>query len=182
MCGASARFVSQDAFIDKQRAARWIDEAEAYFWEHVERPLAVHLQVLVVVLLERSNSRQYIKAQTLTAIAAKLAYMLRFNCEDDVLPTESRECRRRLMWAIFHIDKLLAGGLPEMVVCPPEHMHVQLPCNERDFELGISGKTGMLFLSANKDHQDDLTHMGLRSYYFRLSEIRYRILRYVVTT
>ncbi|KAI9642458.1 hypothetical protein NHQ30_009263 [Ciborinia camelliae] len=119
---------------------------------------------------------EYFKSQALTAVAAKMTFVLGLNYENNSLSTLVRECRRRLMWSIFHIERLSAGGFPELLVCPSHSMHIQLPCSEKDFDLVIPGETAPLISTRNNEAES--MHLGLRTFYFRISDIRHRILEY----
>lgn len=176
MCASSIAFVSRD---DESRAAaqKWMNEAENYVWRSLSRPSAVLVEVLLVIVFYRFEHREYFKSQALTAVAAKMAFVLGLNYENNGLSTLVRECRRRLMWSIFHVDRLSAGGFPELLVCPSHSMHIQLPCSEKDFDLGIPGETAPLI--STRTNESESMHLGLRSFYFRISDIRHRILEYV---
>lgn len=176
MCASSIAFVSKD---DESRATaqKWMNEVETYVWQTLSIPSAVLVEVLLVIVFYRFEHREYFKSQALTAVAAKMAFVLGLNYEDDRLATLVRECRRRLMWSIFHVDRLSAGGFPELLVCPSHSMHIQLPCSEKDFDLGIPGETAPLI--STRTNEAESMHMGLRSFYFRISDIRHRILEYV---
>ncbi|KAF7896794.1 uncharacterized protein EAF01_009197 [Botrytis porri] len=175
MCASSIAFVSKD---DESHAAaqKWMNEAENYVWQSLSRPSAVLVEVLLVIVFYRFEHKEYFKSQALTAVAAKMAFVLGLNYENNGLSTLVRECRRRLMWSIFHVDRLSAGGFPELLVCPSHSMHIQLPCSEKDFDLGIPGETAPL--KSTRTNESESMHLGLRSFYFRISDIRHRILEY----
>ncbi|PQE24313.1 Nitrate assimilation regulatory protein [Rutstroemia sp. NJR-2017a BVV2] len=175
ICASSIAFVAKD---DESRATalKWMDEAEKYIWQNLGRPSVALLEVLLVIVFYRLEHREYFKSQALTAVAAKMAFVLGLNYENNGLSTVVRECRRRLMWSIFHVDRLSAGGFPELLVCPSHALHIQLPCSEKDFDLGIPGETASL--ACTRTNEAESIHMGLRSFYFRISDIRHRVLEY----
>ncbi|ESZ93871.1 hypothetical protein SBOR_5729 [Sclerotinia borealis F-4128] len=175
MCASSIAFVSKD---DESRATaqKWMNEAELHVWQNLSIPSAVLVEVILVIVFYRFEHREYFKSQALTAVAAKMAFVLGLNYENNSLSTLVRECRRRLMWSIFHVDRLSAGGFPELLVCPSHSIHIQLPCSEKDFDLGIPGETAPLISTRN--NEADSMHLGLRSFYFRISDIRHRVLEY----
>ncbi|APA08867.1 hypothetical protein SS1G_02678 [Sclerotinia sclerotiorum 1980 UF-70] len=175
MCASSIAFVSKDNE-SRATAQRWMDEAERYVWQSLSRPTTVLVEVLLVIIFYRFEHREYFKSQALTAVAAKMAFVLGLNYENNALSTLVRECRRRLMWSIFHVDRLSAGGFPELLVCPSHSMHIQLPCSEKDFDLGIPGETAPLI--STRTNEAESMHLGLRTFYFRISDIRHRILEY----
>lgn len=176
MCASSIAFVSKD---DKSRATaqKWMNEAERYAWQELSRPSVVFLEILLVNIFYRIEHREYFKSQALIAVAAKTAFVLGLNYENKGLSTLVRECRRRLMWSIFHVDRLSAGGNLELLVCPSQSIHIQLPCSEKDFDLGIPGETAPLI--STRSNESESMHLGLRTFYFRISDIRHRILEYI---
>ncbi|KAJ5353750.1 hypothetical protein N7541_006314 [Penicillium brevicompactum] len=107
-----------------------------------------------------------------------MAFLLRLNHENNKLSVTGREMRRRVMWSIFILERRLAGGQLDLISCRKDLMHIQLPSNERDFELGIQSTTGSL-LPGDVDEQP--SSMGTRAYYCRLSSIRHDILQYTRT-
>ncbi|KAL2700766.1 hypothetical protein AAEP93_007585 [Penicillium crustosum] len=175
VCSASAAFMSTDSVTAEQRE-RWRTEAEAHVWSNIGRPSLVVLQVLLVVISQNCALSRFLALQPLLGMAAKMAYMLRLNHENTQLSTTAREIRRRIMWSIFILDKRLAAGQSDLISCPKEQMHIQLPSNERDFELAISGETGTLI--ATQIDEGGSTSMGTRAYFCQLSHTRHEILQY----
>lgn len=174
VCSASAAFMSTDSVTAEQRE-RWRTEAEAHVWSNIGRPSLVVLQVLLVVISQNCALSRFLALQPLLGMAAKMAYMLRLNHENTQLSTTAREIRRRIMWSIFILDKRLAAGQSDLISCPKEQMHIQLPSNERDFELAISGETGTLI--ATQIDEGGSTSMGTRAYFCQLSHTRHEILQ-----
>ncbi|KAJ5623071.1 hypothetical protein N7490_011676 [Penicillium lividum] len=160
VCSASAVFVSTET-TKQEQAERWRAEAEAYVWASIGRPSMVVLQILVVTISHSRISLQFPALQSLLAVAAKMAYILGLNHENESMSTAAREIRRRIMWSIFFSDRMLAAGQQDLISCPAESMHIQLPCNEKDFELAVSGKTGALICIPG---EDDSLKMGLTAY------------------
>ncbi|CAG8044782.1 unnamed protein product [Penicillium salamii] len=104
-----------------------------------------------------------------------MAYLLGLNHENPKLTTTAREIRRRIMWSIFILERRLAGGQEDLITCPKNAMHIQLPSTEKDFELAISSRTGPLV--PTETHRES-SSMGIRAYFCRLSSIRHEILQY----
>lgn len=125
--------------------------------------------------------RELIKAQVLVGLAARLAFILGLNYEIPRLGPTNRELRRRLMWSIFTLDKMCSGGLAEMSQCRVENVHIQLPCNEQAFTLGIPAKTQSLRVGDPSPERSD-NDMGTMAYLVRLVDIRDRILECVYLT
>ncbi|KAM0316417.1 hypothetical protein ACHAO8_003198 [Botrytis cinerea] len=86
MCASSIAFVSKD---DESRATaqKWMDEAENYVWQSLSRPSALLVEVLLVIVFYRFEHREYFKSQALTAVAAKMAFVLGLNYENNGLST-----------------------------------------------------------------------------------------------
>jgi hypothetical protein len=172
ICCLSSAFISTDPQSEK-RAARWRDEAESWALKSLDRPSVTLVQVLLLII----TPKDYAKTQCILSIAVKVAYILRLNYENEGLSAVVRESRRRLMWDIFYIDKLYSGGFAEMSVCPAQSMHIQLPCSQENFELGIPVATGKLFPSEGEE--SNMTYVGNRFFILRLCNLRYEILRRV---
>lgn len=183
MCSVSIGYLSLDEQA-RLLSLQWADEAEIYVLQTVATPSVVLIQILVLVLFQRGRMREIIKAQVLVALAARLAFLLGLNYEIPKLGTTSRELRRRLMWSIFTLDKLHSGGLSELSLCRVENIHIQLPCDEQSFTLGIHSKTPSLRAPdpALEGHDSPNSSMGTMSYLIRLVDVRDRILGYVYLT
>ncbi|OGE55080.1 hypothetical protein PENARI_c005G05701 [Penicillium arizonense] len=175
ICSASAAFVSTETAILEQ-AEQWRTEAEAYVWANIGRPSITVLQILVLVISQNCALFRFLTLQPLLGIASKMAYMLRLNHENNMLSTTAREIRRRIMWSIFFFDRKLAAGQSDLSTCPVKSMHIQLPVDEKGFDLAIAGKTGRLIPGPGDENHS--AHMGTRAYFCRLSHIRHEILQY----
>jgi hypothetical protein len=79
------------------------------------------------------------------------------------------------MWSIFIFDRKLAAGQSDLSTCPVKSMHIQLPVDEKGFDLAIAGKTGRLIPGPGDENHS--AHMGTRAYFCRLSHIRHEILQ-----
>ena len=110
----------------------------------------------------------------LVGTLTRFAFALRLNYENPNICSLAQESRRRLMWGIYILDTILAGGLPEFTLCPSNVMHVHLPSQESNFELDILGPN--VRLDGVTDRSTDL---GLLAYYIRVMSLRDSILRYV---
>ncbi|KAL4752991.1 hypothetical protein BDW72DRAFT_211050 [Aspergillus terricola var. indicus] len=154
-------FVSDHRSEARAAARAWMQGVQDYVFKRIGKQTVAHLKILVILLRFRFHAGNFSDAWSLLAIAARSAFTLRLNYEHDGLDPVVQESNRRLVWAIYQLDRLYSGGMEDLVVCPVERMHIRLPCDERSFEVGISSKAGYL---------DDI---GLR-----LLAIRDRILRY----
>jgi hypothetical protein len=176
VCGASARFLSDKDEVYRDRAASWTDQAEADTLTRTNMLSIASLQTLLIIF-ERSASRQFGKVYMLSAMAARIAYVLCLNFDKGTHLPAVRESRKQLMWSIFVLDKFFAGGIPDFTLCPASTLRIGLPCNERNFELNIETETeGLTDISRTIPPST----LGSKAYLIRLLDIRDQILRYVV--
>ncbi|CAI6088099.1 unnamed protein product [Clonostachys chloroleuca] len=68
-----------------------------------------------------------IEVWNLLPIASRMIFTLGLNQEKENFSPVTQECRRRLVWSIFHLDRKFSGGLEDLAVCPPERIHIRLP-------------------------------------------------------
>lgn len=139
------------------------------------KPTVIKAQALLLIIRYQIWNREFMTALVLMATLSRFAFALRFNYENPNLCSLAQESRRRLMWAIFILDTMLAGDLPDFTLCPSSVIHVQLPCTESNFELDISGPSVPLRWDNGSSEIKDL---GLLAYYIRVISLRDRILRY----
>jgi hypothetical protein len=134
------------------------------------------IKVQTLILIIQSHHRQGRMAPPfiLLAIASRFAYALRFNHEAPKLPFLEQECRRRLMWSLFILDTTFAGGIRDFSVCSAQSLHIQLPCQERNFDLDLEETTEPL--QAGLVRSASVT-VGSLGFYIRILWIRYRILQ-----
>lgn len=111
----------------------------------------------------------------LMATLARFAFTLRLNYGNTNLCSLAQESRRRLMWSIYVLDTLLAGGLPEFTLCPSDVLHLSLPNEETAFELDTSYANVPLCRSNDESEKADI---GLLGYYIRVIYLRDTVLRY----
>lgn len=172
VCSASAEFVPSESTTSTRRE-NWRSQAEAYIWSNIGQPSMTVLQVLVLVISQNFALSRFPTLQPLLGIAAKMAFLLRLNHENAKLSNTGREIRRRVMWSIFILERKLAGGQSDLISCRQDMIHIQLPSNEKDFELGILTRTGTLV----PEDVDEPSSMGTRAYFCRLSNIRHEVLQ-----
>lgn len=168
-----------------------IDEAAALCLAHAEQPSILRLQALVIVVKHRILSKRFQGAFLLFSLASRMAMALRLNTENPSLCFLAQESRRRLMWSIYLIDSTMSGGQVEVALWPnPERqIRINLPCNERRFELDLPEVTEPLipppppFPSSLPDpeaggsgepHRDAI---GLLALHIRMYHMRARILQ-----
>ncbi|KAK4139223.1 poly polymerase catalytic domain-containing protein [Dichotomopilus funicola] len=122
---------------------RCIDEAMSLCLAGLEKPTISRLQALVLVIKHRILSKRFSGAFMLHAIASRFATAMRLYQENTDLCFLAREARRRLMWTIFMIDASISIGQADVALWfDAEHqIHLQLPCNERNFDFDLPDPT-----------------------------------------
>ncbi|KAK3937445.1 sterol uptake control protein 2 [Diplogelasinospora grovesii] len=122
---------------------RCIDEAVALCMAELETPSIVKLQALVICAEFRILSKRFSSAFMLHALASRFATALRLNHESPHLCSLAQESRRRLMWSLYMIDSGIAAGQSDLALWADaeRQIHIQLPCNERNFEFDLPEPT-----------------------------------------
>lgn len=127
----------------KELGARCIEESAGLVMRDFEKPSVLRLQALVIITKHRILSRRFSSAFMLHATACRFAAALRLNHENPAICFLAQESRRRLMWSLYMLDTAIASGQVDFALWPnPENqIHVQLPCNERNFEFDLPEPT-----------------------------------------
>ncbi|KAK6081144.1 transcriptional regulatory protein [Seiridium cupressi] len=157
----------------REYGTKCIDECQRMILADLENPSTIKIQALVFIMKHRMLNRRFTSAFMLASLAGRFAYALRLNYENPNLCFLARESRRRLMWAFLTIDSGINGGYPDFTLLPSEALHVQLPCNERNFEFDLPQVTGHLKPIPTTPFPDDVGSLAL---HVRLLWIRSRIL------
>ncbi|KAM7184717.1 hypothetical protein V8F33_012831 [Rhypophila sp. PSN 637] len=126
-----------------------IEEAASICLAHAEEISIARLEALVIVVKHRLLSNRFHGAFLLFSLASRMATALRLHCENPTLCFLAQETRRRLMWSIFIIDSTISNGKVDFSLWPnPERqIRINLPCNERRFELDLPEVTEPLISS-----------------------------------
>ncbi|KAL4798608.1 hypothetical protein BDV19DRAFT_376811 [Aspergillus venezuelensis] len=160
---------------ERATARTWIQEVQDDAFKRIGRQSVGHLSILVIMLRFRFQAGNFSDAWTLLAIAARSAFTLRLNYEheDDPDPV-NQESSRRLMWAIYQLDRLYSGGMEDLTVCPIERIHIRLPCDERSFETGIASRAAFF------NDTVSISGSGIDAHAFKLIllAIRDKVLKY----
>ncbi|CAL5873992.1 uncharacterized protein PFLUO_LOCUS8277 [Penicillium psychrofluorescens] len=164
-------------------ARTWIHEVQSVLLSsHAGRFPLVQVHALVLVILFHFHVGEVAQAWDLVALAARRAFALQLNHERPELEPAARESRRRLVWAIYLLDRLFSGGIEDLAICPSERMHIKLPCDDTSFQRGIPSRAEYLESipgSVDDAHRsDDPYGKDVLAYYIRLSASRDNILRY----
>ncbi|KAF2638094.1 hypothetical protein P280DRAFT_520678 [Massarina eburnea CBS 473.64] len=158
----------------KSTSMSWIREAQSQVLGKMHNHSLTQLQSLVLIIQFHMATGQHSEAWNLISLAARLAFTLRLNYENEKLDAVARESRRRLVWAIYQLDYKFAGGNDDLALCPAERMHIRLPCDYQSFQRGVASRAGYL---GNTDAGEEGS-MDWLGYHIRLSALQYRILHY----
>ena len=153
---------------------RYIDAAQTMILGDIARPSITKIQSLVFIIKHHFYNRRFSSAFVLLAMAIRWAYGLRLNYEAPRLRFVAQESRRRLMWSLYILDTLSAAGLQEFSLSSAHTMYIQLPCEERQFELDITQVTESLELQGNQSNPIDIGSFAL---YVRIIWLRNKILQ-----
>jgi hypothetical protein len=110
VCAVSSRFLSSTAQAAPQ-AKSWIDKAERLLFQTLGRTTLESIQTLLMIGLHFSHSNHTNKSFLYVALAARMAVWLKLHKEDSRLSFVDQECRRRMLWCIFILDRFQAGGV-----------------------------------------------------------------------
>lgn len=178
--GIASRFIgndSQDAH-KVRPGAEWVDQVEREVLQNIETISIPRLQAMLLLVFDRSAAGRLASVWHLLALAARLAYALGFNHPTDAVRSLNQECRRRLMWCTYTLDKIFGGGLSCPSVCPRGSVHQSLPCNDRVFSLELKCETGSLEdLAAGNLNQTD--GLCATAYLIRILDLRDQIQTYL---
>jgi hypothetical protein len=130
----------------KEFGYKCVDEAAELVLAEIEKPSVLRLQALIIIVKHRTLSRRFSSAFMLHGLACRFATALRLNREIPSLCFLARESRRRLMWSLYMADTGIASGQADFALwpSPEDQIHVQLPCNERNFEFDLPEPTERL--------------------------------------
>ncbi|KEY68039.1 hypothetical protein S7711_06951 [Stachybotrys chartarum IBT 7711] len=162
----------------REYGSRCIDEAESLLFADYTRPSTIKVQALVLMIKHRTLSKMFPSAFMLLSIASRYATALRLNHESPNLCFLAQESRRRLMWALYCIDSTISGGYPDFSLWKAEHIHVTLPCNERNFEFDLPQPTEKLIPDSMTPVQPPPAHaedVGSLALHIRILHLRRRI-------
>lgn len=120
-----------------------IEEAISCCLRELDKPSITRLQALVIAVKHRILSKRHSGAFMLHGLSGRFATALRLNHEQPSLCFLAQESRRRLMWSLYMIDSSISAGQHESALWPDaeRQIHVQLPCNERNFEFDLPEPT-----------------------------------------
>uniref|UniRef100_A0A8H7TKJ6 Zn(2)-C6 fungal-type domain-containing protein n=1 Tax=Bionectria ochroleuca TaxID=29856 RepID=A0A8H7TKJ6_BIOOC len=170
---------------------RWARIAQGLVLGEVQ-DISVHRLMCIVLLYEHAaRISEHRLCFILSGLASRYTQALSLNLEydHDVLSTTGllspveRESRRRLMWACYIMDTMVACGLNHLQTIDTTTIQIQLPCDDRYFlykVARVTAKVPICFEStANRDAPISTENQDTHAFLVRLFLIRDRILRYV---
>lgn len=180
---------------------RWARDAQAAVFVDIQDISVRRLMCLVLLYEHAARIGEPRLCFLLSGMASRFTQALSLNLEydHDVLHTTSqmsaveRESRRRLMWACYILDTMLACGLRDLQVLDTSTLRIQLPCDDRHFLYKVACRTATVatnFMATTKtkdrndqdpDRQTTITtaNQGLDAFLVRLYLIRDHVLQYI---
>ncbi len=154
--------------------------------------ISVHRLMCIVLLYEHAaRVADHRLCFMLSGLASRYAQALSLNLEHDhdilsttdLLPPVERESRRRLMWACYIIDTMVACGLNHLQTIDTTTIQIQLPCDDKYFLYKVARPTARVPIcfdaAANRETRISTENQDTHAFLLRLFLIRERILRYI---
>lgn len=181
--GVASRFTDLKSLGSSVPGVEWVDEAEREIVGNLDLISIPKLQILLLLIYDRIAAGKLAAVWSLLALASRIAHGLKLNVPTQAIPFTNQECRRRMMWCVYAMDKLTNSGSPTGFypsLCPRESMHVQLPCDERSFALEFECETHFLSDLERKDFHN-ASKLGVSAYLIRVLDLRDQMLVYFST-
>lgn len=171
--GVARRFMD----LDREPAIRWLEESERDVVADLDLISIPKLQILLLLIFDRLASAKFSSTWYLMSLASRVAHGLKLGQPTSAVPFTNQECRRRLMWCVYSVERMgstdgLCTTYPPL--CPRPFMQVQLPCDERSFELEFECTTHYLDDLANNKY-DNASKLGVSAYLIRVLDLREQI-------
>ncbi|OJJ43178.1 hypothetical protein ASPZODRAFT_1231259 [Penicilliopsis zonata CBS 506.65] len=169
ICAIATRFLPTAV---PGRECGWAREAKALLI--LEGTVSVQRVATALILAKHDiHCGRFSSAWMLAAMATRgaLALGLQKQEEEEEKTFIERETKRRLFWACYCLDRMMAPGLPDQILIRADLADsIALPCEEHSFLLAISPPRAGLLCS-------DDGEVGLFGHYVRMMSIRYEILQ-----
>ncbi|CAK7228896.1 hypothetical protein SCUCBS95973_007036 [Sporothrix curviconia] len=181
----------------------WAQAAELTLMTHYGRITVTSLMTAVLLYDYRYRLGDFAHALIMSGLTTRMAQALQLNMEyeprrndepggrgregrdDDVeatgvvLSPVEKEARRRLMWACYVIDTWTGSGMDQLTLMREDDLHIQMPCNERDFLFQRAVVTERLGAAEEAESASLSTNSGMMAAYIRVLSIWKRVARYV---
>ncbi|KAH8172059.1 fungal specific transcription factor domain-containing protein [Sarocladium implicatum] len=121
----------------QENGTKYIDAAQALIVLDLNNPTITKIQALILIIQHRSFSRQFATVFMLMSLAARSALGLRLNYENNRLHFVAQESCRRALWSLYMLDTTIAAGYNDFTLFHEGLIHVQLPCQDHNFQMDI---------------------------------------------
>ncbi|KAH8878938.1 hypothetical protein GQ53DRAFT_739552 [Thozetella sp. PMI_491] len=170
---------------------RWARVAQRLVLSEIQDISVDRLMSIVLLYEHAARTGEHRLCFMLSGLASRYTQALSLNLEydHDVLSTTSvlspveRESRRRLMWACYIIDTMVACGLNHLQTIDTTTIQIQLPSDDRYFLYKVARRTARVPLcfnaAANRETKISTENQDTDAFLLRLFLIRERILRYI---
>ncbi|KAL1896061.1 hypothetical protein Sste5346_004800 [Sporothrix stenoceras] len=171
---------------------RWACDAQAAVFMGIQDITIRRCMCLVLLYEHASRAGEPRLCFLLSGMASRLTQALSLNLEydHDVLEVSrmsaaDRESRRRLMWACYLMDTMLACGLRDLQVLETSSLRIQLPCDDRHFRYKVACRTAVVDTKFMKKKDTvrstsiDTQNQGLDAFLVRLYLVRDHVLQYI---
>lgn len=170
---------------------RWARTAQKLVFDEIDDISVRRLMCIVFLYEHAARIGEQRGCFMLSGMASRYTQALSLNLEydHDVLCTSryispvERECRRRLMWACYIQDTLVACGLRHLQVIDTSTIRIQLPCDERHFLYKQPCRTTTVptCFKAVENRETTISgdNQGLSAFFIRLYLIRERAVQYI---
>lgn len=163
-------------FLDQHHNQRleWAQASERLILDRLDKPSIFSIQASLLTIRFRAAVGQFPRAFILAGLAARWAVALRLNYEHNGLGPIAQEVRRRTVWSLYLLEDSFCVGLKEFELLSPKIMHLQLPCEDVDFNVRRPPSTG--YLQSGRGIEPEV--LGSRASFIKLALIRRDIMRY----
>lgn len=169
ICALTSMFLNQH----HTRRLEWAQDSERLILDRLEKPSIFMIQASLLIIRFRAANGQFPRAFILAGLAARWAVALRLNYEHTGLGPIAQEVRRRTLWSLYLLEDSFCVGLKEFELLSPEVMHLQLPCEDSDFNDRRPSSTG--YLQSGRGIEPEV--LGSRAAFIKLALIRRDIMR-----
>lgn len=166
----------------------WMRQVQATVLSRVGRQSVADLQALILLipfLLDETDAIG--DGLVLLGLAARIALLQGLNRERGISASVPQgepalvESQRRLIWAIYLLDRRCCGGIENLSVWSGKGVQLRLPCDDHHFRLGLPSRAPFLYEPQPPgqalDGRD--SEMWILGHTIRLMDIRDQILRLV---
>lgn len=163
-------------------ADRCADQVDFYLFRNMDsllrRGAHENLIILVCAIIYFWHGGQMGKVWMYMGLSARLITALQLNWDNAGEPPLKQESNRRLVWSVYILDHLLAGGFDEHLLLRDVDMHIKLPVSDeillQPSNLSPAGQTSMAAGPSGSQHGGQ--KLSLDGHHLRLHRIRHQIL------